>query len=352
MATQKSRNKKQQPKNRRTKKIARNLDQSATTVPLFQAEGKMSTFGGPHDHGMGPNEGLALFQNSDLDDPQYADLFLPAPPPGTSGLGRRLNPDKYYLACRWIYDNTPKQFLKITLALVENPQNRRTAYARPVDWGPSSSTGRVADLSPGLAGVLNLNTDDEVLVTLFSQDGRALIKGLADDGGHGSTNPHVKPAITKFIQSPNHSSRNGAQIQMVVLHCTEAPLKSTIAEFTNANPNGRQVSAHYVIDRNGDIYQMVSDSERANHCRGANANSIGIEHVGTDRDTLEDAQAKSSAALIRWLLEQYDIPRTNIYGHDFAPGYDRSRGGTSCPDHLFGNVHGQDTITKWVDGNV
>ena len=54
----------------------------------------MSTFGGPHDLGMAADKDLALFTKADLHDPKYAYLFLPAPPPGTSGLGRRLNPDQ------------------------------------------------------------------------------------------------------------------------------------------------------------------------------------------------------------------------------------------------------------------
>jgi N-acetyl-anhydromuramyl-L-alanine amidase AmpD len=45
-----------------------------------------------------------------------------------------------------------------------------------------------------------------------------------------------------------------------------------------------RLSAHYVIDRNGDIYQMVNDADCANHCMGANAGSIGIEHVGSETD--------------------------------------------------------------------
>jgi hypothetical protein len=319
-------------------------------TPPFRTEGKMSTFGGPDDHGMGPNEGLALFELPDLANPKYADLFLPAPPPGTSGLGRRLNPDRYYLACRWDYNDTPREFLRNSLALVENPQNGRTAYARPADWGPNAGTGRVADLSPGLAAALGLNTDEDVLVTISASSTQSSANTPADDGGHGSTNPHAKPEIKEFIQSPNHSSRNGSSIQMVVLHCTEAPLDSTIAEFKSSS--GRQVSAHYVIDRNGDIYQMVADSDRANHCRGANQNSIGIEHVGKDSDSVAAAQAKSSAALVRWLLEQYSIARTNVYGHDFAPGYDQSHGGTSCPDKLFGPTHSQATIAAWVQANV
>jgi hypothetical protein len=80
----------------------------------------MSTFGGPHDLGMAANEDLALFTKADLRDPKYAYLFLPAPPPGTSDLGRRLNPDQYYFARRWNYSDTPREFLRRAFAHVEN----------------------------------------------------------------------------------------------------------------------------------------------------------------------------------------------------------------------------------------
>src|SRR4030095_12029543 len=136
---------------------------------LFRVEGKMSTFGGPHDLGMSPDEGLALFTKADLQNPKYAYLFLPAPPPGASGLGRRLNPNQYYFACRWNYAETPKEFLRRALAYVENPANGRAADARPVDWGPHTSTGRVADLSPGLAAALELDTDDVVRITISAR---------------------------------------------------------------------------------------------------------------------------------------------------------------------------------------
>lgn len=318
-------------------------------TPLFQVTGKMSTFGGPDDHGMSPSEGLALFEPVDLKDPRYSYLFLSAPPPGTSGLGRRLDPTKYYLACRWDYSQTPRAVLRDSLATVFNPQNGGSVSARPVDWGPSPDTQRVADLSPGVAGALGLNTDDFVTVSIYptARGAAPVVKG----DGHGSANPRQKPPIKQFIESPNHSSRNGAKIEMVVLHCTEASLQATLAEFQNGDPSGRQVSAHYVIDKNGDIYQMVDDSDRANHCRGANQNSIGIEHVAQPTDALTDSQAKSSAALIGWLLEQYDVPATSVYGHDFTPGYNLP-GGTSCPDKLFGPEHSQATVTTWLNKNI
>ena len=97
-----------------------------------------------------------------------------------------------------------------------------------------------------------------------------LVATLEND--HGSSNAHLKPTV-EFIESPHHSSRNGAAITMVVVHCTEIPLKETVALFANPNSK-RQVSAHYVIGRQGEIIQMVKDSERANHCKGANSNSI------------------------------------------------------------------------------
>jgi len=118
---------------------------------LFRVEGKMSTFGGPRDTGMSADEGLALFAQADHQDPKYSYLFLPTPPPGTTGLGRRLNPDKYYFACRWNYNDTPREFLKGALARVENPSNGRSADARPVDWGPNISDGARGGFVSGIS---------------------------------------------------------------------------------------------------------------------------------------------------------------------------------------------------------
>jgi hypothetical protein len=322
---------------------------------LFRVEGKMSTFGGSTDRGMSATEGLALFTPADLQDPKYSYLFLPTPPPGTTGLGRRLNAEKYYFACRWNYNVTPREFLRRALARVENPANGRAEDARPVDWGPNISTGRVADLSPGLAKALGLQTDDVVRITISAL--RAVpvkpakaVKPAKRAAPAVQSVASTKPLIKQFIRSPNSSSRKGGtKIDKIVLHCTEGSLDSALAEFQKTD--SRKVSAHYVIDRNGDIYQMVNDTDCANHCMGANAGSIGIEHVGSETDSLSPPQAAASAALIRWLLQEYQIPRTNIFGHDFAPGYCRP-GGTSCPDKLFGAVHSQATIATWVAANV
>jgi hypothetical protein len=118
----------------------------------------MSTFGGPNDTGVAPDEDLAIIGVSDLQ--KFSYLFLAQQPPGTTGLARRLNPDSLYLACRWDYTTTPKSYLKTIKVKVANLSSGKSADAQPVDWGPDLTTGRITDLSPGLATVLGLQTDD------------------------------------------------------------------------------------------------------------------------------------------------------------------------------------------------
>jgi hypothetical protein len=139
---------------------------------LLLGTGKMSTFGGPADDGVGPHEGLALIGPTDLAFWWFSSLFLPQAPEGTTGLARRLNPRAYYMAMRWDYGRFSKDFLRNTVVKLTNPVNDRFVFARPVDFGPGDGTvidgeptpdtGRLADLSPGAATGLGLQTDEVV----------------------------------------------------------------------------------------------------------------------------------------------------------------------------------------------
>jgi len=138
----------------------------------FLGTGKMSVFGGPTDEGVGPHEGLALVGPTDLGIWWYANLFLSVQPAGTTGLARRLNPRAFYLAMRWDYAFHPKELLRNAVVKLTNPANDRHVFAHPVDFGPGDGsvingqstpdTGRIADLSPGAATALGLQTDDVV----------------------------------------------------------------------------------------------------------------------------------------------------------------------------------------------
>ena len=145
---------------------------------IFLGTGKMSVFGGPADEGVGPDEGLALVGPADLGIWWYSCLFLPESPAGTTGLARRLNPRAFYLAMRWDYALYPKLFLRKTFVKLTNPANELYVFARPVDFGPgdgsmidgqpTQNTGRIADLSPGAANALGLQTDNVVRCELVS----------------------------------------------------------------------------------------------------------------------------------------------------------------------------------------
>jgi len=76
--------------------------------------------------------------------------------------------------------------------------------------------------------------------------------------------------------------------------------------------------AHFVIDRDGTIYQLVPLGTRCRHAVGMNATSIGIEHVGTsDAMVLGDrAQMRSSLRLTLWLMQTFHIAIRNVIGHN------------------------------------
>jgi beta-N-acetylhexosaminidase len=76
--------------------------------------------------------------------------------------------------------------------------------------------------------------------------------------------------------------------------------------------------AHFIIDRDGTIYQLVRLNIMCRHTVGLNWAAIGIEHVGeSDAQVLGDAaQMRSSLALTVWLMARYGIPLRNVIGHN------------------------------------
>ncbi|MEN3343167.1 MAG: hypothetical protein V7644_2571 [Actinomycetota bacterium] len=76
--------------------------------------------------------------------------------------------------------------------------------------------------------------------------------------------------------------------------------------------------AHFVIDRDGTIYQLVRLDVMCRHTVGLNWAALGIEHVGlSDAQVLGDgAEMRSSLALTVWLMWRYRIRLANVIGHN------------------------------------
>lgn len=88
--------------------------------------------------------------------------------------------------------------------------------------------------------------------------------------------------VNQSRKSPNHASRSGHPIRVVILHATVGTLKSSLDWL--CSPAAR-VSSHYVISKTGVIYQLVAETEAAWHAGDANWHgetavneiSIGVE---------------------------------------------------------------------------
>ena len=75
--------------------------------------------------------------------------------------------------------------------------------------------------------------------------------------------------------------------------------------------------AHFVIDRDGTIYQLVPLSIMCRHTVGLNWTAVGIEHVGTsDASILANrAEMRASLRLTLWLMHRFKISLPNVIGH-------------------------------------
>ena len=74
------------------------------------------------------------------------------------------------------------------------------------------------------------------------------------------------------------------------------------------------VSAHFLVDRDGTIYRLQPETRFARHCIGLNHVAIGIENVGDEpTHPLTDAQVDADAALVRDLAARFPI--THLLGH-------------------------------------
>jgi N-acetyl-anhydromuramyl-L-alanine amidase AmpD len=153
--------------------------------------------------------------------------------------------------------------------------------------------------------------------------------------GRGPIIPHPIPFGARrqqltldYIHQHYDSTARTVRItpRMIVVHWTDTPsVDSTLRLFTpDELPSSRpdiarggllNVSAHYLVDRNGTILSLVSDTVMARHTIGLNLIAIGIENVGGDAaGPLTDRQLAADRWLILVLLARYPTIRYLI-GH-------------------------------------
>jgi len=112
--------------------------------------------------------------------------------------------------------------------------------------------------------------------------------------------------------------------RVIVIHYTETPdFRSTFNTFAPDVPDPElhelpNTCAHFVIDKDGTIHQLVPLDIMCRHTVGLNWTAIGVEHVGSsDAEVLGDhAQMRASLRLVRWLRCRFHIQTANVIGHN------------------------------------
>jgi len=127
--------------------------------------------------------------------------------------------------------------------------------------------------------------------------------------------------------SPNFGPRrNRARPDMVVIHYTA--MQSAQAALDRLCDPAFEVSAHYLIGRDGVTYQLVSDDMRAWHAGAGswggvddvNSRSIGIELDNSGLHPFAEPQMVALEGLLSGLLERWSIPLERVIAHsDMAP---------------------------------
>lgn len=119
--------------------------------------------------------------------------------------------------------------------------------------------------------------------------------------------------------------QEGMPVDSLVLHCVGYSAEETIENFKQL-----KVSAHYVIDLDGKIIQLVDENKSAWHTgqsfwhgsRALNYTSIGIEvcSLSLGQEPYADCQINALMGLCHRIIEQYGILPRNVIGHsDVAP---------------------------------
>lgn len=149
----------------------------------------------------------------------------------------------------------------------------------------------------------------------------------------------------KYLPSPNQSSRDGWEVNAVVIHCISLPPGAFSGAWVenfflnrldaSAHPYFAEianikVSSHFFITRLGDVVQFVETDAKAWHAGESNLNgvpdvnrfSIGIELEGDMTTPYSEEQYKILVELIKWIFKVHPATTIDrIVGHDhISPG--------------------------------
>lgn len=135
--------------------------------------------------------------------------------------------------------------------------------------------------------------------------------------------------VHRETPSPNWNVRK-LPVTMVVLHYTG--MQTGAQALERMCDEAAEVSAHYMIEEDGNVCRLVAEDKRAWHAgrsfwrdiTDVNSASVGIEIVNPGHEfgyrPFTDLQMEALLPLLADIVKRHDIPRANVIGHsDIAP---------------------------------
>jgi len=142
------------------------------------------------------------------------------------------------------------------------------------------------------------------------------------------------------VPSPNRwvYHRGGRTIRYVVIHDTESACAAALNWLTNPRSAS---SAHFLVCRDGRVYQLVRVVDAAWHAGNTyiNHQSIGIEHEGYAGQDYTPAQYAATVSILHWINGRMNLrlqwTRNAVFGHENVPGSDHTDPGPGWNWPLF-----------------
>ncbi len=122
-------------------------------------------------------------------------------------------------------------------------------------------------------------------------------------------------------------NKRSLPIRYIIMHSTGGKdSRNWLSKWNKGQPKSaqNQVSIHYLVQRNGIVYRIIDDAQRAWHAgigkmlggeTDCNSCSIGIELEHLNEPNYTEPQLNNAAELVAQLIQQYDISPAEVVSH-------------------------------------
>ena len=138
----------------------------------------------------------------------------------------------------------------------------------------------------------------------------------------------IDTTIYASYVTPTRPLKDRSKTSQLIIHCTGTPEGQpctvlNIDKYHKEHNNWACIGYHFVIYADGKVVRGRPEAAIGSHCKGQNANSIGIAYVGgltedgkKTKDTRTEQQKVALVWLCKYLMGKYDITPAHVHGHN------------------------------------